>query len=115
MGPNPWLDEYIRAADRSRYPDPRYTQLREALGGLHGVASDRVVIGASSSELIWRVTRPWSALGRAVVVTSRRTYGEYLRAAQAMGLSVRSVARGTAEPHLLWRCNPDNPSGQDRK
>jgi histidinol-phosphate aminotransferase len=114
MGPNPWLDEYIRAADRSRYPDPTYTGLREALGEFHGVASERVVIGASSSELIWRLTRAWSVIGRAAVVTSHRTFGEYLRAAQAIGLPVRSAARGKTEPHLLWCCNPDNPSGEIR-
>jgi histidinol-phosphate aminotransferase len=48
MGPNPWLDERIRCADRSRYPDPGYAALREALGQFHGVAPERVVIGASA-------------------------------------------------------------------
>lgn len=112
MGPNPWLEECIRRADRSRYPDPGYTGLREALGLFHGVASERVVIGASASELIWRLTRAWGALGRAAVVTSQRTFGEYLRAARALGLPVRSGARGATQAHLLWYCNPDNPSGR---
>jgi histidinol-phosphate aminotransferase len=114
MGPNPWLDEYIRAADRSRYPDPEYTAVREAIGVLHGVGPERVVVGASSSELIWRLTRAWSGIGPAAVVTSQRTFGEYLRAAQALGLPVRAAIRGSADPHLLWYCNPDNPSGQIR-
>lgn len=114
MGPNPWLDECIGRADRNRYPDPQYTALRESLGLFHGVAPQRVVIGASASELIWRLTRAWAATGRAAVVTSHRTFGEYLRAARAMGLPVRSTARGAGEAHLLWYCNPDNPSGESR-
>lgn len=115
MGPNPWLEERIRRADRSRYPDPGYAGLREALGGFHGVAADRVVVGASASELIWRLTRAWSALRRASVMTSHRTFGEYLRAARAIGLPVRSGARDSrAGAHLLWCCNPDNPSGANR-
>lgn len=111
MGPNPWLDEQVSHADHSRYPDPGYGRLREALGAFHGVAPARLVIGASASELIWRLTRAWSGLGSAVV-TSRRTFGEYLRAAHAIGLPVRSDTCRTGEAHLLWYCNPDNPSGE---
>jgi histidinol-phosphate aminotransferase len=114
MGPNPWLEERIRRADRSRYPDPGYGELREALGSFHGVVPERVVIGASASELIWRLTRAWSTQRRAAAVTSQRTFGEYLRAARAIGLPVRRDAQGTAGAHLLWCCNPDNPSGAIR-
>jgi histidinol-phosphate aminotransferase len=114
MGPNPWLEERIRRADRSRYPDPGYTGLREALGQFHRVAPERVVIGASASELIWRLTRAWGALGRTAAVTSQRTFGEYLRAARAMGLPVHARTRGSGLALLLWCCNPDNPSGEIR-
>lgn len=114
MGPNPWLDECIRRADRRRYPDPGYGGLREILGQFHEVVPERVVVGASASELIWRLTRAWSALGRRGVVTSQRTFGEYLRAARAIGVPVRSGMRGAASAHLLWCCNPDNPSGEIR-
>ncbi|MFP5250433.1 MAG: aminotransferase class I/II-fold pyridoxal phosphate-dependent enzyme, partial [Acidobacteriota bacterium] len=114
MGPNPWLAEQVRRADRSRYPDPAYADLREALGRFHAVEAERVVIGASASELIWRLTRAWSTLARAVVVTSRRTFGEYLRAARVVGLPVRAASPVAAGAHLLWCCNPDNPSGENR-
>lgn len=114
MGPNPWIDECIRRADRTHYPDPGYAALREALGEFHRVAPQRIVIGASASELIWRLTRAWAVLRRAAVVTSQRTFGEYLRAARAIGLPVRSDMREATGAHLLWCCNPDNPSGQLR-
>jgi histidinol-phosphate aminotransferase len=114
MGPNPWLDERIRRADRNRYPDPGYATLRESLGQFHGVAPERVVIGASASELIWRVTRAWGALGRTAAITSHRTFGEYLRAARAIGLPVRSGTRGPPRALLHWCCHPDNPSGAMR-
>jgi histidinol-phosphate aminotransferase len=115
MGPNPWLDERVRRADRSRYPDPEYRGLREALASFHAVTFERVVIGASASELIWRLTEAWSALEQPVVITNGRTFGEYLRAARALRLRVCSGAprRGTRTP-LHWYCNPDNPSGEIR-
>jgi histidinol-phosphate aminotransferase len=114
MGPNPWLADYIRRAERCRYPDPQYCALRERLGLYHRVSPRRVIIGASASELIWRLTRVWATIPQASVVTSHRTFGEYLRAACATGLPVRSAARSTAGPQLLWYCNPDNPSGKIR-
>jgi histidinol-phosphate aminotransferase len=114
MGPNPWIDDCIRRAGRTHYPDPAYAALREALGEYHSVAPQRVVIGASASELIWRLTRAWAVLRRAAVVTSQRTFGEYLRAANAIGLPVRSDTRAATQAHLLWCCNPDNPSGEIR-
>jgi histidinol-phosphate aminotransferase len=114
MGPNPWLADHIRRADRCRYPDPQYGALRENLGLYHQVAPRRVIIGASASELIWRLTRVWAGIPQASVVTSHRTFGEYLRAACATGLPVRSAVRGTGGAQLLWYCNPDNPSGKIR-
>jgi hypothetical protein len=47
-------------------------------------------------------------------VTRHRIFGEYLRAACAMGLPVRSGVRGATEAHLLWYCNPGNPNGEIR-
>jgi len=114
MGPNPWIEERIRGADRCRYPDPGYAALRETLGQFHGVAAERIVIGASASELIWRLTRAWGALGRTAALTSHRTFGEYLRAARAVGLPVRSGTRGPPRALLHWCCHPDNPSGAMR-
>lgn len=113
LGPNPFVREAVERADRSRYPDPLYTSLRGTLGAFHGVDAERIVIGASASELIWRLTRCWGADGGAAIVTDERTFGEYLRAAQALGVPVaadRSVWP-TATAVLHWCCNPDNPSG----
>jgi histidinol-phosphate aminotransferase len=112
LGPNPWVQEEIRRADRSRYPDPEYTALREELARLHGASRGRIVVGASASELIWRVTRAWRARPRAAVVTDARTFGEYSRAAFHAGVPLirREEARGSLP--LVWHCCPDNPTGE---
>ena len=55
-GPCPGTLQALAAADATRYPDPAYTALREQLAAFHGVASHRVVVGASGSELIARIT-----------------------------------------------------------
>jgi histidinol-phosphate aminotransferase len=113
LGPNPFVREAVLRADRARYPDPHYTSLRSALGAFHRVQADRIVVGASASELIWRLSRCWIAAGAAAILTDNRTFGEYLRAARAVGAPV-AAERSAWPPEiavLRWCCNPDNPTG----
>lgn len=115
-GPNPFVLRAVREAWVDAYPDPAYRRLREALAGFYDVALERIVMGASASELIWRVTQlfansaPRSA---ARVVIDALTYGEYRRAAVALGLAIRSSAPGgTDTAALRWICSPNNPTGE---
>ena len=55
-GPCPPVLEALRAADPTRYPDPRYMALREQLAAFHGVDRERIVVAASASEFIARIT-----------------------------------------------------------
>ncbi|MDO5654169.1 MAG: aminotransferase class I/II-fold pyridoxal phosphate-dependent enzyme [Brachymonas sp.] len=110
-GPCPHTVEALAAADATRYPDPAYTQLREVLAALHGVAVQRIVIGASGSELIVRLTC-WTALrnaGQAKVWTPLHAYGDYAHAAQQHGLQ---GTPGIASADLVWLCAPSSPLGQ---
>jgi histidinol-phosphate aminotransferase len=114
MGPPVALRERIARADRTRYPDPGYHELRRELADLHGAHADQIVVGASASELIWRLTRAWSDRARAAVVTNRRTFGEYARAAAAVGVPMITSKRAGLSAPLFWHCNPDNPTGASR-
>lgn len=115
-GPNPFVLRAVREARFDAYPDPAYLRLREALAIFHDLALERIVVGASASELIWRVTQLFanstdrSAAG---VVIDAPTYGEYRRAAAAVGLAVQSSAPGgTDMATLRWICSPNNPTGE---
>ena len=55
-GPCPMALQAVQGADAAHYPDPTYTRLRSALADLHGVASARVLLAASASECIQRLT-----------------------------------------------------------
>lgn len=57
LGPDPYALAAIQAADPSRYPDPLYTQLHQALAAFHGVAPEQVAVGGGTSEIIHRLTR----------------------------------------------------------
>lgn len=114
-GPCPVALAAVRAADASRYPDPAYTALREALGAWHGVAPDRIVPAASASEFIHRITA-WAVRRRtAGVVLPAHAYGDYAQAAAAWGMPVlpATAASPEAPPAWLlhWACEPSSPLG----
>ena len=108
-GPCPVAREAVQLANPGHYPDPNYTQLRVALAAHHGVDADRVLIAASASEFIQRVTA-WSSRGGGKYYwTPKHAYGDYAHAATSWGLSkLESPERA----NLVWLCDPSSPLGQ---
>jgi len=116
LGANPRARSAVEKCDRTRYPDPSYARLRALLGAFHNVVPQRIVVGASASELIWRLTHAGKLGGATDVITDERTFGEYRRAALGIGLAVASTAAAwrTSSAALHWLCDPDSPSGEPR-
>jgi histidinol-phosphate aminotransferase len=107
-GPCPSALTALQQADAGRYPDPRYTTLREKLAGFHGVDAERVVIAASASEFIGRMTAAVAQQGGRGVWLPRHGYGDYQRAAGAWGFEPAPAA----DADLAWCCDPSSPLGQ---
>ena len=108
-GPCPQALAALQQADRSRYPDPAYTALRGQLAEFHGVAADRIVIAASASEFIHRITALAARQGLRHAVLPAHGYGDYARAAALWGLGPGEP--GAAQPALHWACEPASPLG----
>lgn len=108
-GPCPEALAAVRDADAGRYPDPGYTQLREALARFHGVAPGRIVPAASASEFIFRITAWTARQGARAVWLPPHGYGDYAQAASAWGLAATEDPRRAA---LAWACEPSSPLGQ---
>lgn len=108
-GPCPMAQQAVLQADATRYPDPAYTRLRTALADLHGVAPTRVLLAASASECIQRLTAwRWRA-GDRRFWTPPHAYGDYAHAATAWGLN---RADAPVQAQLAWLCDPGSPLGQ---
>lgn len=107
-GPCPAALDAVLRADRSRYPDPAYTALRHRLANFHGVARGRMVIAASASEFIHRITAFAARNGLRHAVLPAHGYGDYARAAAAWGLA---RVDATDRPALHWACEPASPLG----
>lgn len=110
-GPCPEALHAVQAADATRYPDPSYKALREALGAFHGVAPGRIVLAGSASEFIHRITALAMRRGARCVAVPVHGYGDYAQAARAWGLAVQHAPQAGAA--LQWACVPSSPLGQD--
>lgn len=110
-GPCPAVMTAVQHADASQYPDPNYTALRQQLADFHGVSVQRVVLAASASEFIFRITamvaRQRAGSSPSVWVPPH-SYGDYAQAAAAHGLPVATDAH---HADLCWACEPSSPLG----
>lgn len=111
-GPCPTAVRLLQAAHVAQYPDPHYTELREQLAAFHGVALQRIVMGASSSELIHRITLHAVRSGAKSVQFPQHHYGDYLQAARVWRLALQGRLEALAVPALSWACEPSSPLGR---
>ena len=111
--PCPAAQAAVQQADASQYPDASYSALRQQLADFHGVDAQRVVLAASASEFIFRITALTAQMAQTegqggTVWLPPHSYGDYAQAAHAHRLVV------AAEPdaaQLLWACEPSSPLG----
>jgi len=109
-GPSPHALSAIGRADPRRYPDPLYTALRERLAEFHRVDARRIVVAASASEFIARITAAVAQRGGRRIRVPPHCYGDYLRAAEAWRFE--PVSDGA---DLVWCCDPSSPLGQPQE
>lgn len=83
-GPCPAVLHRLQQLVPDTYPDPAYASLRTQLARWHDVTPARIVMGASASELIMRLTAAVLP-DLASVWVPRHAYGDYHRAADAWG------------------------------
>lgn len=110
-GPCPQAVQALARADATRYPDPGYHALRQRLAVWHGVDERRILLAASASEFIQRITAVGQRLAPGPVAVPALAYGDYAVAAQACGRAVVGTEDATAT--LRWCADPGSPLGQD--
>ncbi len=108
-GPAPRVLLSIRQADATRYPDPAYTALREQLASFHAVPAERIVVAASASEFILRMTMAVAQCWpQASVHVPQPGYADYGHAARTCGLRLAQAG----DALLVWHTEPGSPEGR---
>jgi histidinol-phosphate aminotransferase len=110
-GPCPPALACVCEADPGSYPDPGYHALCERLAQWHGVAPERILIAASASEFIQRMTAVGAQIAPGPVAVPLHAYGDYAVAARAWGRPIVQPADPSAT--LSWHCDPSSPWGHD--
>ena len=114
-GPCPAALQAVQAAHAASYPDASYAALRTQLAEFHGVDRQRIVLAASASEFIFRLSTWVARQGGRGVRVPEHAYGDYAQAARALGLTVTHAPpphrAAAGEPALAWCCDPSSPLG----
>jgi histidinol-phosphate aminotransferase len=111
------------AGDQARYPDPDSVVLRQALGALHCIAPDRIVMGTGSDELLNLAAQAFAGPGDDVVYV-RYGFSVYDIAARRCGATPvvapdrdygtdvdALLAAVTPATRVVFLANPNNPTG----
>jgi len=94
----------------NEYPDGSYRELREAAAAYVGLAGawEQVVVGAGADDIILLCARTFLSAGRRAAIAAP-TYVYYREASELAGGEVVDELEGA---DLIWRCNPNNPTGE---
>jgi histidinol-phosphate aminotransferase len=108
-----------------RYPDRQARALRTAIGDLHGVGPDQVLVGKGSNEVLQAVCLAYGGHGRQVAVFEP-TYALHSHIARITGTGVAVGERAAdftldldevrrvlddARPSVTFLTSPNNPTG----
>lgn len=125
FGCSPKALEAIQAeiVNTSLYPDGASAALAEEIAKHYGVATNQLIFGAGSDEIILMLSRAYLVQGDETVMATH-TFPQYKHNAEIEGATIIEVplvdgvhdlkgmlAAVTAKTKIVWICNPNNPTG----
>jgi histidinol-phosphate aminotransferase len=128
FGPSSAVRVAMASAAIDQYPDRGCCDLRLELARQNGLATEQVLVGNGSCELIWLASLAFLTVGDDVLVLGP-VFGEYDRSARIMGASVRACEASSLDdfcppvsrlagdirelrPKMILLATPNNPTGQ---
>lgn len=109
----------------NRYPDPYQQEIKQKLGMIKNVSSDRIFLGNGSDEPIDLLIRLTCVPGKDAVMIHVPTYGMYEVSANINDVNIIKIQLTedfqlrpdamleavTPETRIIWVCSPNNPTG----
>lgn len=99
------------------YPEPSPSHLELEIASLYGISPDEVMVTNGATEAIYLIAQAFShGVSEAPSsVILQPTFTEYADACTLHGhnvISIDNINDITTHQHLLWLCNPNNPTGR---
>jgi len=126
LGPSPRAVEAVHKllTDIHRYPDAQAVDLRAAIAGKYGLASEQIIVTNGGDELITLVSEAFINTGDEIIVPGP-SFSEYEFGGRLMGATIRTVALTedyqydvaaileavNERTRLVYLCSPNNPTG----
>jgi histidinol-phosphate aminotransferase len=119
------LNDAVAAIEWNRYPDRAATELRAAIGALHGVGPEQIFVANGSNEVLQTVLLTFGGPGRTAAVWEP-TYALHSHIARITGTAVAVGERAadfstdpaevsrilfSSRPEISFLCSPNNPTG----
>lgn len=125
LGPPKWLKEALGdiSESLSQYPDPTYTQLKEAIAHFEGLKPDQVLVSNGGAEAIFLAAKHIEGKSALIV---QPTFVEYEKACQHyhvqtedvfldihedFSFPLEQVVAKMNEVQAVFICRPNNPTG----
>lgn len=107
------LDDYLCKYIRSihTYPEPDAHSVAAILANQNKVASENICITNGATEAIYLIAQAFGKSNTAIIIP---TFSEYEDACRIHGHNLHFYKRVediNSDIHLLWLCNPNNPTG----
>jgi len=124
-----WSNEVDAAGCVRRYPDPQPVELRATMARLYGCATDQLLIGRGSDELIDLLVRVLCVAGQDAILVTPPVFGMYAVSARLQDARLVEVpltdgkdgfvvdidavadAAESCRAKIVFLCSPSNPTG----
>ncbi|MDR9457206.1 MAG: histidinol-phosphate transaminase [Salegentibacter sp.] len=112
-------------SDVNRYPDPQQRNLKTELSNIKGIASENILLGNGSDEVLDLLFRAFCEPGKDNIITLPPTYGMYSVLAGINDIENREVlldnnfqpkvseilGKVDENSKIIFLCSPNNPTG----
>ncbi|SFN89180.1 histidinol-phosphate transaminase [Salegentibacter flavus] len=112
-------------SDVNRYPDPQQRNLKTELSNIKGIASENILLGNGSDEVLDLLFRVFCEPGKDNIITLPPTYGMYSVLAGINDIENREVlldnnfqpkvseilGKVDENSKIIFLCSPNNPTG----
>lgn len=93
------------------YPQPTPSDLEQEIASIHKLSPEEVIVTNGATEAIYLIAQAFSSNTSLILEPTFTEYSDACRLHGHKVISIKNLADIPVPHHLLWLCNPNNPTG----